>query len=99
MIESVVGEGDELCNQCNDVVSCRGANTSDVPTRRSSRHGIELQECGAFHDVCASSSANASEAVAAGRSALISVHDGTIHVRCCPPPSLVTMWLDLSGSS
>ena len=38
-------ENSAMCNQCNAVISCKGANTSNMLKHLSTQHGIKYQEC------------------------------------------------------
>ena len=38
-------ENSAVCNQCNAVISCKGANTSNMLKHLSPQHGIKYQEC------------------------------------------------------
>lgn len=39
------GENTAVCDQGNTVISCGGANTSNMQKLLSTQHGIKLQEC------------------------------------------------------
>ncbi|CAL8375385.1 unnamed protein product [Arctogadus glacialis] len=41
-------ENSAVCNQCNAIISCKGANTSNMLKHLSTKHGIKSQECHVF---------------------------------------------------
>lgn len=63
-----------VCNQCNAVISRRGANTSNMQKHLSTRHGIKFQGCLTVSGLVLLT-------LLPQRSTLISILDGNIHIK------------------
>lgn len=51
---SISPKKNEMCNQCNAVILCKDANTSNMQKHLSTQHGIKYQECRVFNCLCTS---------------------------------------------
>lgn len=78
-----------VCNQCKTVISCKGANTSNMQKHLSTKHGVKLQECHVFDRLQTGATATAAASVAERRTSSSGQNDGNVHIkypalaRCC----------------
>ncbi|CAL8322512.1 unnamed protein product [Gadus morhua 'NCC'] len=63
-------ENSAVCNQCNAIISCKGANTSNMLKHLSTKHGIKSQECHVFKSLHTSQTS----------STMSSVDNGNVHI-------------------